>query len=397
MKTPEVISLELPRLHDAQRQILKEAKRFNVLRCGRRWGKTTLGMRLLAQKIDKPCAWFAPYYKLLDEVWREVQIIFAPIIKVRDSQQKRLGFISGGSLDFWTMDDPVTVARGRRYARVIVDEAAMTPYLEQAWQQAIRPTLADFRGDAFFLSTPKGKNFFATLCAAHLHHPDWQHWQMSTFSNPHILPEEIEAARLDIPEIVYRQEFLAEIIDQSGAVLSAQWLKPTPSIPPLQRIVMGVDLAISMKSTADYTAAVILGQAADGKLFVVDAQRVRAPFNEVLQFIQTMAQKWSPMVIGIEQVQYQAAVVQELLRTTRLPVRGVTPDKDKQTRFLPVAARYEQGLIYHSANLHSTFDKELLAFPLGEHDDQVDALSLAYQMLSQFSPSTPITQGRSQF
>jgi hypothetical protein len=62
----------------------------------------------------------------------------------------------------------------------------------------------------------------------------------------------------------------------------------------------------------------------------------------VLAFIQSLAEKYRPSVIAIESVQYQAAVVEELLRSTNLPIQAVRPDKDKLTRFLPLEARYEQ-------------------------------------------------------
>jgi hypothetical protein len=45
----------------------------------------------------------------------------------------------------------------------VVDEAAMIPTLQEAWQQSIRPTLTDLRGSAWFLSTPKGMNYFKVL------------------------------------------------------------------------------------------------------------------------------------------------------------------------------------------------------------------------------------------
>jgi hypothetical protein len=51
----------------------------------------------------------------------------------------------------------------RRPANPVVDEAAKVTKLEQAWEQAIAPTLIDFGGDAYFLSSPKGYNFFKTL------------------------------------------------------------------------------------------------------------------------------------------------------------------------------------------------------------------------------------------
>jgi hypothetical protein len=57
---PKEIKLELTMLHSAQKQVIQEAKRFNVVCCGRRWGKTMLGMdRLIHVALQgKPVAWF---------------------------------------------------------------------------------------------------------------------------------------------------------------------------------------------------------------------------------------------------------------------------------------------------------------------------------------------------
>jgi predicted phage terminase large subunit-like protein len=74
-----------------------------------------------------------------------------------------------------------------------------------------------------------------------------------------------------------------------------------------------------------------------------------------------------------------------LLRTTTLPVYGVRPDKDKMTRFLPLLARYEQGLVCHAPSLPGWFEEELLTFPIGDHDDGVDAAAHAFDALPPLS------------
>ena len=296
-----------------------------------------------------------------------------------DQQQHRLELLGGGSVDFWTLESP-DAGRGRKYALAIIDEAAMARHLEEAWTAAIRPTLADYQGRAWFLSTPKGGNYFKTLFDRAGADPDWARWQLPTMANPYIRPEEIAAMEAELPRLVYQQEVLAEFIDLQGAALRREWLRYRPA-PSGARVVLGVDLALSTKQDADYTAIVALSRDGQGLIDVRDAQRIRAPFHQVLQFVQQLAAKWNPTVIAIESVQYQAAVVQELLRTTRLPVRGVRPDKDKLTRFLPLAARYEQGLVYHDPGLPGWFADELLSFPVGDHDDAVDALGYAWQAL----------------
>jgi len=373
------VRLVLPRPHAAQRQILAEARRYNVLACGRRFGKTTLGGNLIADptlREYKPVGWFAPTYRLLEEAYNDHKRIYQPVI-ARSIHSRRIELLNGAAIDYWTLDDPATVARGRKYKRVIIDEAAMARHLEQAWTEAIRPTLTDYRGDAFFLSTPKGRNYFSVLHELAADDPLWARWQMPTTANPWIDPNEVAAAAASLPSIAYRQEYLAEFVDAAGARIRREWLRHGEA-PDGLPCTIGVDLAISTKSEADWTAAVVMSRGEGGTIYVRDAARIRAPFDGVLRFVQDMAAKWKPTLIGIEQVQYQVAVVQELLRTTRLPVRGIRPDRDKVTRFASMEVRYEQGLVVHCSGLPNWYEDELLSFPVGHHDDAVDATAYAF-------------------
>ena len=163
-----------------------------------------------------------------------------------------------------------------------------------------------------------------------------------------------------------------------GAMFRRDWIKRGKAPRAGVHVAMGVDLALSTKTSADYTAIVVMSRDEFGKLYVLDAVRERVDFPGALRLIRQMAEKWNPRQIAIEQVAYQAVVVQELLRQTTLPIKGVTPDKDKVTRAQPLALRYEQGLVSHE-QLPSWFEDELLAFPQGAHDDSVDALVYAYQ------------------
>lgn len=169
-----------------------------------------------------------------------------------------------------------------------------------------------------------------------------------------------------------------------GALFRRSWIQRNPVPRSGHRIAMGVDLALSLKEGSDYTAIVVMARDEFGKLYILDAVRERADFPTALNLIRLMADKWRPARIAIEQVAYQAVVVQELLRNTTLPIKGVTPDKDKLTRAQPLALRYEQGLVSH-ADLPSWFEDELLAFPQSIHDDAVDAMVYAYQAVMALS------------
>lgn len=376
--------LRLPKLHAAQRRMVDNRARFNVCRMGRRFGKTKLGIVLTAEDAARgyPVGWFAPSYRYIAEVWREAKSYLRPIIVAKNEAEHRMELSTGGIVEFWSLDgdDP---ARGRRYKRIIVDEAAMAKNLLDKWNKAIRPTLTDYRGDAWFFSTPKGRNEFAHLYTAAESREGWATFHAPSAANPHLHPDEIEAARLDLPDLVFRQEYLADFIDFEGTAVRREWLQYAP--PPLHdlRIGMGVDLAISTKDTADYTAVAVVGVAIDGRRFVLDVQRGRMTFRQAYDFIVSMASKWKPGRIAVEQVQYQAAMVQELLAGTSLPVVGISPDRDKLVRFGPMISRYERGMVYHAPGLPGAYEEELLSFPHGHNDDQVDAVGMAHDAAMQ--------------
>jgi hypothetical protein len=208
--------------HPAQQRVLVESARFNVLDCGRRFGKTELGMDRAIDGIKRglPVAWYAPTYKDAMDVWRDLKSILYSVTVQKNEQEKRLEVVTGGAIEVWTLNDPNS-SRGRKYGRVIIDEAAKIQHLDMAWNETIRPTLTDLKGDAWFLSTPKGRNFFWALYRrGHdiAKYPDWRSWKMPTTANPFIDAEEVESARRELPERAFMQEYLAEFTEDGGAV-----------------------------------------------------------------------------------------------------------------------------------------------------------------------------------
>ncbi len=212
----EVIQLKLKTLHPGQQKVINKRRRFNTLKCGRRFGKTTLCDELLLSPDDSengalngfPVAYCAPTYKMLMDVWRSISDLLYEIIASKNETEKRIEVYGGGIIDFWSLEDPNSI-RGRKYRRVVFDEAEAARNLEEAWVRVIRATLADLKGDAWFLSTPRfGSTYFKKL--AKLENPDWINHNFTTYDNPFIDPAEIDAARDQLDEATFRCEFLAE-------------------------------------------------------------------------------------------------------------------------------------------------------------------------------------------
>lgn len=210
----EVI-LKLKSLHPAQQQILDEAKRFNVLKCGRRFGKTELTKELAIQPMldGYPVGYWAPTYKDLYEVWNDLKYTLFDVIESKDETVKQIKLVTGGLIDMWSLEDPNN-GRGRKYKRAIVDEAEKAKKLEEAWQQTIRATLTDYKGDAWFMSTPKfGRTYFKKLSKMALTDDTWASWKKSTYENPFMDPAEIDEARNQLDELTFECEYMAEDVD----------------------------------------------------------------------------------------------------------------------------------------------------------------------------------------
>lgn len=113
---------------------------------------------------------------------------------------------------------------------------------------------------------------------------------------------------------------------------------------------------------------------------MLDVLRSRLEGPDQVNLFKQQYHRWSPVFQAVESVGLGKTLYQMLVREG-LPVRELKADRDKVTRALPAAARMEAGAVYfmHGSWL-ADFEDELLSFPTGAHDDQVDTLSYAAQM-----------------
>ena len=384
------LTLTLPRPHSAQKTVIREARRFNVLACGRRWGKTRLGIdRLIRPALDgQPVAFFAPTYKMMSDVWRELYNTVLPATKRVSSQEHRLELLTGGIIDMWSLDTP-DAPRGRKYQRVVIDEAAMVPHLQEAWQASIRPTLTDFQGDAWFTSTPKGMNFFRTVWqyGQDPARAEWASWQMPTTANPFIKASEVEAARQELPERTFAQEYLATFLEDAGGVFRGVRACATEQRrePYAGRFVMGVDWG----QANDFTVLVVMDSETRK---VVDLDR----FNQIGWSMQrgrlrALADRWSVGAIIAESNSMGGPNV-EALQDEGLPVTAFeTTGVSKPPLIESLALAFERQEIAilddpvlvgeleaYERDVSPVTGRSRYSAPEGMHDDCVMALALAW-------------------
>jgi len=366
--------------HQSQSKILNEAKRFNVLSCGRRFGKSALAVNLLCETAisGKPAGYFAPTYKLLDGTFNECLLALEPII-ARKNDHQFIELITGGRIEFWSLENELA-GRSRKYKRAIIDEAAFAKDLWKRWTESIRATLSDLKGDAWFLSTPKGKNDFHKLYMRGVsQEPNWNSWQMSTYMNPFIDPLEIDDAKKDLPELAFSQEYMAEFNDNAanpfGIAYIDQCTYPLSNLPAVS---YGIDLAKS------HDWSVIIGIDKNGSVcyferwqsdwrttrakilelprgyIAIDSTGVGDPIGEDIQRARGDVEAFKFTSTSKQQIMEGLAVAIQT-RTITFPL-GLITEELKNFEY-----QYSRTGVKYSA-------------PTGLHDDTVCALALAWKV-----------------
>ena len=391
-------------LHEGQREILRRAQRFNTVACGRRFGKTTLGLTIAAFGAPQApggllsgfdVGWFAPTYKLLDEAWRSARRALGAFGIARvDSQQHRIEMHARSAMDFWTLDDP-DAGRGRKYGLVIIDEAAMSRQLAQVWEAAIRPTLTDYGGAGWFLSTPKGQNFFHTLYLRGGARPGWASHHAPTSANPYIDRGEIDEARRDLPERIYAQEYEAAFLESGGGVfrrvtdaiddaLTARMESAHDPQDGLHRYVIGVDWG----RFNDFTVIVVVDASAGAVVAIDRFNKIEYTFQ--IERLVAMERRFAGAPIIAEENAMGAPVIEQA-RRRNLTVRAfTTTNASKAAVVEDLSIAFDEGTI--RIPKYAPLVAELMAFdqermpsgairyaaPSGLHDDCVIALALAW-------------------
>jgi len=329
----------------------------------------------------------------MSDTWRVVRSTLALVTRDKSEQEKRLELIGGGVIEFWSLDS-ADAARGRKYAVVVIDEAAMILTLEEAWQRAIRAMLTDLQGSAWFLSTPKGMNYFKRLFdrGQDAERPDWASWQMPTSANPYIPPWEIESARLDLTESAFNQEYLALFVNWEGSVF--RHVGEAATATALWRPETGHDYVIGCDwgRSNDYTAFTVLDTTTRALVQMDRSNRI--DYAVQCDRLKALAEQWQPSQIIAEQNSIGQPVIEQLTRDGLRIQPFTTTNASKAQAIEALALAFERRDIRILND--PTLVSELLAYqaerlpsgllrygaPDGGHDDTVMSLALAWSAVS---------------
>lgn len=375
------MEIVLPQPHKSQLPVLESDSRFIVLMCGRRWGKSLVSQVLAIKDaiMGRKVAYVTPTFLLAKVFFNELAKLLPKGSYATNNSDLIISFTTGGSIRFFT-GTRLDSFRGLKFHRVIIDEASFIPDLEGGWLNSIRPTLTDYKGKAIFLSTPKGQNYFYSLYMKG-GDKDWQSYKFSTYDNPFIDPNEIDDARLQLPELVFEQEYMANPAENQSNPFGFEFinkcLSPISSKPP---VCFGIDLAKSL----DFT--VIIGLDSLGQVCYFD--RFQMDWHNTKETIKRLPK----VPILIDSTGVGDAIVEDLMRDN-VPLTGFKfTAQSKQQLMENLATAIQQNRIRFPDNIikdelkvfEYTFTKTGVRYeaPSGFHDDCVMSLGLAWSHYS---------------
>lgn len=205
-----------------QTDIFTDEARFRVVVAGRRFGKTFLStaelIRAALSGDGKNCWYIAPTYKAAKEIaWGMlIQAIPPEYITKTNETALTLHLANGSVISLKGAEKPDNL-RGRALDFCVLDEFA--DMRKEAWFEVIRPSLSDRKGSAIFIGTPKGRNHFYDLWTKGVDSDEgWQSHQYTTLEGGNVEADEIAAAKQDLDERTFEQEYEARFVNYSGVI-----------------------------------------------------------------------------------------------------------------------------------------------------------------------------------
>jgi len=379
------IEVILPKPHTQQKAFMESPAKRKIIRAGRRSGKT-IGMAIIAIKAfldGHRVLYAAPTDDQLSTFWYAVKkSLYNPI---------ETGLFLKNEV-FHTIELPHTKQRIRAktafnadtlrgdYADVLIlDEFQLMN--EEAWAVVGAPMLADNDGDAIFIYTPPSQTSRSMskandpLHAAKLFKKAqidktgrWQDFHFTSFENPYISHDALDELSLDMTALAYRQEILAEDIEESPGALWTRKLIDETKVsvhPDLARIAVGVD---PTGSVSNECGIVVAGVGTDGQGYIIDDKSLLGTPGEWAEAVLTAyCHNKADIIVGevnyggdmVEATIMQAAKIQNVV----CRYKNVRASRGKAVRAEPVVAQYEHSRIHHVGSFPDLEDEMVMWVP----------------------------------
>jgi hypothetical protein len=385
-------------LHPEQQKIVDNLAKRTIIRAGRRGGKTTLAADIAVNHFlsGGRVLYAVPTQEQVEKFWFEVTRSLAGPIEagvLYKNETRHVIEIPGTEQRIraktaWNAD----TLRGDYASLLILDEYQLM--CEDAWELVGAPMLLDTDGDAIFIYTPLSLRVTARSKARDPRHAAklfkqakedetgrWAAFHFTSHDNPHISKQALEDISGDMTAIGFRQEIMAEDIDDNpGALWRREWIEDNRLLqaPELARIAVAVDPSVS--AAGDEWGIVGGGMAQpEGSdkphLYVLEDASLQATPEEAAKAVVALYHR-----IGAARVVAEANQGGEMITTIihqvdpDVPVNLVHASKGKQARAEPASVVYQQGRGHHVGSFPFLEDELCLWEPGSASPNRLDAL-----------------------
>lgn len=368
-------------IHDS---INGEPYKYYVLNIGRQWGKTMLAMNQIYywafNQSNVKIAWVSPIYKQAKKVFDEMVQAFAGTGLIESNASDLIIKVNNSTVQFFSAERYDNI-RGFTFDYLICDEFAFMA--EQAWTEVLRATVLVKGKKVLLISTPKGKNHFYNLFNLDGTNPQYKSFKQTSYDGL-ALKDEIDGARLTLPEHIFKQEYLAEFVDNGSGVFANLTINPTPD--KTSKYYAGIDLG----RADDYTVLTILNDS--GKMVYCNRWRHNT-WSSIVNNLASVLNDFKPECF-VEVNSIGDAIFEQIQAKYYNVEPFVTTSKSKQdaVEALQVAIQNKDFTALDIEWLKKEFDlftyeyspktrSIKYAAPSGFHDDGVMSCCIAYACL----------------
>lgn len=396
----QALTIPMRRPHSEKQRQMVEYPGNVVAFCGRRFGKTDAYVQRLFYHMQRQQGlywWVGLSWRSasMKRAFRLVTYYARRILQLLGIQDR--GYINRstsevripglGEIWFRTADNPASMA-GEGIRGAVLDEFSLMQ--EIVWTEYVQATLLDYGGWAAFSGVPKGRNWAAQLWQASPERDDWLQLHATSYDNPYMSAERLDKIRAETSEALFRQEYLAEILDGEGMVfrrIMAAIGDPLDAPIPGRTYVAGVDIA----NEQDFTVITVMDTRLNQQVYMDRFNRVG--YEALEDRIHAVYERFGIQTMVIEDNSVGQPVIDHLRRRGMRIVSFHTSGASKGPLIQALQSAFEHGTIkilndpiqigelqaYESKRNASGFS---YSAPAGMHDDTVMALALAYHALA---------------
>jgi len=206
--------------------------------------------------------------------------------------------------------------------------------------------------------------------------------------------EALQDKRDEVGYDIFRCMYLGEPSDVSGMIFHKEWFRYYTQLPPKEEIrgrIQAWDTALKGGRRHDYHVCVTGCIDRHHKIYVENVFRAKLEAPELDKAILAQYKMFKPGLIGIEDKVAGSSAIQRLRREHSLPIIEIKVNQNKELRAHGVTPYFERGEVLFKAGMNwsEELEHELLSFPAGKYDDQVDALVHLVTRIQEIAPRLP--------